>query len=334
MIKISNVNKTYRSKKGNVEALRNVSIDIDKGEIFGVVGLSGAGKSTLIRTLNRLEDIDSGEIVISGENICNFTPKELRKFRKNTGMIFQNFNLLNSKSVRDNIAFSLEISKIPKKEIDDRVDELIKLVELDGKKNMYPSQLSGGQKQRVAIARALANNPDVLLCDEATSALDPKTTKSILELIKGLRDKLNLTIVLITHQMEVIRDVCDRVAIMEDGQVIELGPVAKVFSNPQTETAKDFISHIRLNDEDEIIPLLDSKGKIVHLGFEGDKAKEPVVSRMIRETGVDVNILSGNINRLITTNVGNLVVEILGSEHEIELALNYLKNNEVLVEEI
>lgn len=334
MININGVFKTYRSNKGDVEALRNVNISIGKGEIFGVVGLSGAGKSTLIRTLNRLEEIDSGYMEINGENICDFTAERLRKFRKKTGMIFQNFNLLSSKTVRDNISFPLEIDKISKKEIEKRVDELITLVELDGKKEMYPSQLSGGQKQRVAIARALANNPEILLCDEATSALDPKTTKSILELIKSIRDKFGLTIVLITHQMEVIRDICDRVAIMENGEVIEMGDVSDIFSNPKTSTAKDFISHIRLNDEDEILPILDSKGKVVHLGFNGEKAKSPIVSRMIKETGVDVNILSGNINRSITSNVGNLIVEILGESEEIEQSINFLKNNDVLVEEI
>jgi len=231
LIEIVNLNKVYENNKTKVNALENINLKINKGEIFGIIGLSGAGKSTLIRTINRLEEPTSGSILIEGENIINYSNIELRKCRQQIGMIFQHFNLLKSANVFDNIAYPLKICGYKKDYIKQRVYELLNLVDLSDKANSYPSQLSGGQKQRVAIARALANNPKILLCDEATSALDPKTTKSILYLLKNLQEKLNLTVILITHQMEVVNQICDRVAVIEQGSIVDIGLVDEIMSN-------------------------------------------------------------------------------------------------------
>jgi len=242
MISIKNVIKSFGSEEQQVVAMNGVSLEIDGGEIYGVIGLSGAGKSTLIRTLNRLEKIDSGEILISGQSIGALNEKELRKTRQKIGMIFQHFHLLSSRNVADNIAFPLEISGWSKSDIKQRVDELLDLVGLSDKANAYPSQLSGGQKQRVAIARALANHPTLLLSDEATSALDPITTRSILRLLKRINRELNLTIVLITHEMGVINEICDKVAVMENGIIIENGEVDSVMNAPQSHVTKAFLN--------------------------------------------------------------------------------------------
>jgi D-methionine transport system ATP-binding protein len=231
LIEIVNLSKVYESNKTKVNALKNINLKISKGEIFGIIGLSGAGKSTLIRTINRLEEPTSGNILIEGENIIKYNIKELRKSRKEIGMIFQHFNLLKSANVFENIAYPLRICGYKKDYIEKRVNELLELVHLTDKIHAYPSQLSGGQKQRVAIARALANNPKILLCDEATSALDPKTTKSILSLLKDLQQKLDLTVVLITHQMEVVNQICDKVAVIEKGSIVDVGPVDIIMNN-------------------------------------------------------------------------------------------------------
>lgn len=242
LISISNISKTFRGKEQDVKAIDAVSLKIEKGEIFGVIGLSGAGKSTLIRTLNRLEDIDSGEIHIEDACIQTLKNDELRALRKKIGMIFQHFHLLSSRTVKGNIAFPLEIAGWKKEDIDTRVAELLELVGLPDKASAYPNQLSGGQKQRVAIARALANNPKILLSDESTSALDPITTRSILQLLKKINKQLGLTIVLITHEMDVIREICDRVAVMENGSVIECGAVSDVLKHPKSSVTKAFIN--------------------------------------------------------------------------------------------
>ncbi|MFS8631280.1 MAG: methionine ABC transporter ATP-binding protein, partial [Bacillales bacterium] len=233
MITVERVRKVFHSKSGDVLAVKDVSLNIKEGEIFGIIGYSGAGKSTLIRLLNGLETPTSGAITIAGKDITKLKGAELRKMRQQIGMIFQHFNLLWSRTVRGNISFPLEIAGVPKKERQKRVDELIELVGLKGKEDAYPSQLSGGQKQRVGIARALANNPKVLLCDEATSALDPQTTDSILELLQDINEKLGLTIVLITHEMHVIRKICHRVAVMDGGEIVEIGPVLEIFKHPK-----------------------------------------------------------------------------------------------------
>ncbi len=241
MINIQKLTKKFKTPSSTVTALENVSICINKGEIYGIIGLSGAGKSTLIRSINRLESPTSGSIEIDKVEITTLSETDLRSQRQNIGMIFQHFNLLSSRTVAGNIAFPLEVAGVPKKHHKARVEHLLKEVDLLDKKDVYPSQLSGGQKQRVAIARALANNPDILLCDEATSALDPRTTKSILRLIKEITIKNGITVVLITHEMDVIREICDTVAIIEDGEIIEEGSVETVFHNPKTATGKEFI---------------------------------------------------------------------------------------------
>lgn len=334
MIEIKNLSKIYKDKSSCVKALENINLQIKRGEIFGIIGLSGAGKSTLIRTINRLEEPTEGKIIIDGKDITALDKKSLRNFRKEIGMIFQHFNLLNSRTVFQNIAFPLEINNYDKKTIEKRVNDLLELVDLSDKKDSYPSQLSGGQKQRVAIARALANNPKVLLCDEATSALDPKTTKSILSLVKKIREEFNLTVVLITHQMEVIKEICNRVAIIEAGKIIELNTVEEIFARPQTNTAKSFISHISKSNEEEIIYPKIPDSTVVRLSYLGDSAKKPIISNLIKKFNIDINILSGNINELQSTSVGNLLIQISGDSIEVEKAFDWLKNQNIDLEVI
>jgi D-methionine transport system ATP-binding protein len=332
MIEIKDLNKLYSSAIGDVLAVKNVNLHIKEDDIYGIMGLSGAGKSTLIRLLNRLEEPSSGEILVEGNNILKFSDTELKEYRKKTGMIFQHFNLLQSRDVSGNIAFALEIAGWDKKDIPLRVKELLTLVELEDKEKAFPSQLSGGQKQRVAIARALANNPKILLSDEATSALDPKTTKSILELLKDLQKKLGLTIVLITHQMEVIRSVCNRAAIMDKGEVIEEGSVDRIFSNPRTDMAKEFVSHL-IPEETEETNFVKSPGKkIIKLSYMGHTVEKPIISQMVRMFDIDANIVSGIIDKLVTQNVGHLILELSGERQE--EALNWMKKEDVEVKVI
>ncbi len=322
MIYIKNTNKIYPN---GLHAVKDVSLHIEKGDIFGIIGLSGAGKSSLIRLLNRLEEPTSGEIIIDGTNIVPLGKNELLEKRKKIGMIFQHFNLLSSRTVGENVAFALEIAKWDKKEINSRVDELLHLVELSDKKDSYPSQLSGGQKQRVAIARALANNPEILLSDEATSALDPKTTKSILGLIKDIQQKLGLTVVMITHQMEVIRDICNKVAVMSGGEIIETGGVHHIFSHPQNDITKELIAHLPSNDEN-IIEIVKRKNKqIILLKFIGTSADEPVISQAIRKFNIDFSILGGSIENLSTMKVGHLYVELSGEMDKQVQAINWFQ---------
>lgn len=332
MIQIENLSKEFTNGNKKLHAVKNVSLKIKKGEIFGIIGLSGAGKSTLIRCINRLEEPTNGKIFIDGVDITSLDKENLRLTRKNIGMIFQHFNLLSQKTVFDNIAFPLQLEGQSKSQIEKRVDELLEYVELTDKKYNYPSQLSGGQKQRVAIARAIANNPKILLSDEGTSALDPSTTKSILSLLNKIRKELNLTIVMITHQMEVVKEICDRVAIMDNGQVIEENTVENLFKQPKTKIANNFINSLQENVEDEIINPKDFKGKIIRLSYLGESAKMPIISKVIKEFSIDVNILSGNINKLQANNVGHLVLEFIGNDTEINRAISYLKNENVHVE--
>jgi len=334
MIKIENLYKEFENNNDKLLAVKNLNLEIKRGEIYGIIGLSGAGKSTLIRCLNRLEEPTKGRIIIDDINITALDKESLRITRKEIGMIFQHFNLLAQKNVYDNIAFSLKLSKMNKEKIDKRVDELLKYVGLEDKKYAYPSKLSGGQKQRVAIARAIANNPKVLLSDEGTSALDPQTTKSILSLLNRIKKEMGITIVMITHQMEVVKEICDKVAIMEGGEIIEANTVENIFREPQTKTAHKFISSMQTDVEEEVINPDDFKGKIVRLSFLGETAKEPFISQIVRRFYINVNILSGNINKLQSSNVGHLIVEFTGDDKEVEKALNYLKNNDVNVEVI
>ena len=332
MIEIKDLSKSFYDGEKIIKAVDNVSLKINKGEIFGIIGLSGAGKSTLIRCLNRLEEPDSGRILVEGIELTSLSKKDLNKERKDMGMIFQHFNLLSQKTVFDNIVFPLQLEKKDKYEIENRVDELLEYVGLKDKKHNYPSQLSGGQKQRVAIARALANNPKILLSDEGTSALDPQTTKSILDLLKKIRDEFDITIVMITHQMEVVKDICDKVAIMQDGAVIEENTVENIFREPKTKTAQSFIDSLQGNIQEEIINPNDFKGTIIRLSFLGDSAKKPIVSKVIKNFNIDINILSGNINKLQLSSVGHLILELIGEDIEINKAISFLQDENVHVE--
>ena len=348
-IKIKNLIKKYQLNNGKrLVAVNNVNLDIEQGDIYGIMGLSGAGKSTLIRLLNRLEEPTSGEILVKQEivdkknntitgyeykNILKFNMKMLRQYRKKTGMIFQHFNLLNSRSVAENVAFPLEISKWKKKDIEKRVDELLEIVGLSDKKQNYPEQLSGGQKQRVAIARALANNPKILLSDEATSALDPRTTNSILELLKDINKKFGITIILITHQMEVIKKICNKTAIMSDGQIIEKGETKEIFLNPKTDLAKEFvgnISHEEFRTEEEKKQREENNGKLrLRLKYNEDQVNESYITKIIRKYDVEVNILSGFIDKVGDIIVGNLLIEISASEEKAKDIIEWLKENKI-----
>ncbi|MFA3799265.1 methionine ABC transporter ATP-binding protein [Leptotrichia hongkongensis] len=348
-IKIRNLVKKYKLNNGQeLLAVNDVSLDIEQGDIYGIMGLSGAGKSTLIRLLNRLEEPTSGEVLVRHEiidrkkkkslgyedkNILKFNTRLLREYRKKTGMIFQHFNLLNSKNVADNIAFPLQISGWKKRDIKKRVDELLEIVGLSDKKLNYPEQLSGGQKQRVAIARALANNPQLLLSDEATSALDPRTTNSILELLKNINKKFGITIILITHQIEVIKKICNKAAIMSDGQIIEKGETKEIFLNPKTELAKEFvqnISHEEFRTEEEIKSREENNGKLrLSLKYNEEQVNESYITKIIRKYDVEVNILSGFIDKVGDIIVGNLLIEISASEEKAKDIIEWLKENKI-----
>lgn len=324
MIRIKNVNKVFKSKQLQVNALKEVSLTIDKGDIFGIIGYSGAGKSTLIRCINGLEVPTSGEVIIFNTDITTLKEKELRAIRKNIGMIFQHFNLMQSKTVFENIAYPLKSQKLSKNTISERVKDLLKLVDLEDKVNSYPSQLSGGQKQRVAIARALATNPEILLCDEATSALDPQTTQSILALLKRINKEFGITIVLITHQMEVIKQICNKVAVMEHGSILETGQLIDVFTKPSSQITRDFLAkdmHFeRLN-----LPKEGEVSKLLHLKYIGSSAGTPLISALSQHFKVTANITFGNIEKLQDTLVGNLVIDLQGPEDEVNEALKYIK---------
>lgn len=334
MITIENLTKKFTSGKDEFTAIDNISLQVNKGEIFGIVGLSGAGKSTLVRCINRLEEPTSGKIFINDSEISSMDKRELREARKNIGMIFQHFNLLHQKTVFDNIALSLDFAGVGKSKIKSRVEELLSYVDLSDKKNSYPSQLSGGQKQRVAIARAIANNPKVLLSDEATSALDPHTTGNILNLLNRIRNEFGITVIMITHQMEVVKEICDRVAIMENGKIIETNTVEELFKQPKTKTASKFINSLQSNIEEEIIDLEDFNGKVIRLSYLGESAKEPIVSNAQKKFNIHVNILSGNINKLQSNNVGHLILELDGDDSEVLQTIEYLKSHNVHVEVI
>ena len=336
MIRVENVSKIYTGKQGTVEAVKDVSLEISRGEIFGVIGFSGAGKSTLIRLLNGLETVTSGHIYINEKDITTLKRKELLKERQKIAMIFQHFNLLWSRTVEENIAFSLEIAGVPKAKRKEKVAELIDLVGLTGREKSYPSQLSGGQKQRVGIARALANDPEVLLCDEATSALDPKTTKDILKLLVEINQELGLTIVLITHEMHVVRQICHRVAVMEEGRVVESGEVIEVFKNPQQPITKQFVGEERVDDEiDEVFNHLSTSlrpGVAVRIQYLGDRTGDAVLSEAIRKLDATVSILQAKVNITQKGILGSMIILIEEESSKAEEVIEYLKQAEIIVE--
>lgn len=330
MIKIENLVKIYDN---GFKAVNNISLEVKKGEIFGIIGMSGAGKSSLIRCINRLEEPTQGNIFIDDKDIVKMNSKELKEARKNMAMIFQSFNLFYQKNVFENIAYPLKINKWKKKDIEERVNTLLEYVNLKEKIYEYPANLSGGQKQRVAIARALAVQPKILLCDEATSALDPQSTKSILELLLKIRDEFNLTIVLITHQMEVVKAICDRAAVLEDGEIIEQDTVLKLFTSPKTATTKKFIENLPQFDDYDELPVENYTGRILRLGFTKETTTKPIISELIRQKNLDINIISGNIDKIKEGKVGHLIVEIFEKEKVDEIK-NFLEDKKVLVEEV
>lgn len=331
MIEIRNLIKIYNTKSGTINGVDNVSLSIQKGEIYGIVGYSGAGKSSLLRCINLLERPSSGSITVNGINLSSLNSEELRLARLKIGMIFQHFYLISQKTVFENIAFSLKAAKIAPSQIEKRVEELLKMVDLTDKRNVYPSQLSGGQKQRVGIARALANNPTVLLCDEATSALDPTTTRSILNLLRKINKELNITIVLITHEMNVVKEICNRMAIMQKGKVIEEGSVYDIFANPQTELAKEFINSVVSFDLPPVI-LEKCKGMIVKVTFKGTVAGEGVISDTLQQFNVKGNFLHGSIDYIGEAPLGIFIMELNGQKAEIEKALQFIENRTAQVE--
>lgn len=341
MIELINVEKTYYSKAGDIHALNKTNLHIKEGEIFGIIGLSGAGKSTLVRCINMLERPTAGQVFVDGAELTAMNDSQLRKARQSIGMIFQHFNLLASRTVYDNIAFPLEIQGLSKAEIEKRVRPLLELVQLETRANYYPSQLSGGQKQRVGIARALASNPKVLLCDEATSALDPQTTKSILELLLDINKKMHLTIVMITHQMEVVRTVCDRVAVIEHGDIIEEGSMIDVFTNPQHPTTKEFTKSVINAETPDLIKqknlsatYVNGSKLLVRVSFLGDSAGEPIISSLVKRFSVDISILYGNIDQLKDMPFGTLIIEVCGDKEAIDHALDYLHKQNLKTEVI
>lgn len=339
IIELKNIKKTFEQDGKKFNAVDDVSISIQKGEIFGIIGFSGAGKSTLVRVINLLGRPNSGTVLVRGKNFLSLSQKQLREERKKIGMIFQHFNLMKSRSVEENVAFPLKHSGLSKNQIREKVSELLKLVEIEDKAKNYPSQLSGGQKQRVAIARALANEPDILLCDEATSALDPTTTKSILKLLKKLNQTLNLTIVIITHQMEVVKEICQRVAVMEKGKIVEQGDVFDIFSNPQNEVTKRFIkvtSNLtkieQLIAENSPIVRLSPGEKLVRFTYITKNVAEPLISATSRLYEITMNIIFAEIDFVQGSPIGGTVAIISGKKESIERALEHIRQEDVCVE--
>lgn len=333
MIHIKDLTKEYKSKKNTVIGVDHVNLAIKKGEVFGIVGYSGAGKSSLIRCINLLERPTSGQVEVNGRDLTKLNGKELRKARLKIGMIFQHFYLISQKTVAENIAFALKAASTPKEKIKPRVSELLEMVGLTDKRDVFPAQLSGGQKQRVGIARALANDPAVLLCDEATSALDPNTTLAILRLLKKINTELNITIVLITHEMNVVKEICDRMAVMQDGRIVEEGDVYDIFSKPQTELTKEFISSIVSFDVPKAI--LDAcKGSVVKVLFRGDVAGEGVISDTIQQFDVSGNFLRGSIEYIQERPLGLFLMEIQGQPDNISRAITYMEGRGAQVEVI
>lgn len=338
MITLKQVKKTFHTTN-EVHALAGVDLEIASGEIYGIIGFSGAGKSTIVRCINLLERPDSGKIIVDGKDLLALREKELRKMRSEIGMIFQHFNLMRSRTVAQNIAFPLKYSGLSKEEINQKVKNLLELVELSDKEHAYPSQLSGGQKQRVAIARAIANDPKVLLCDEATSALDPQTTKSILGLLKEVNTRLGITIVIITHEMSVVKEICDKVAIMEDGKIVEAGNILDIFADPKEEVTKNFIGSTNnanqmfrmLEEQESFVDVVDGD-VLVKLDYTSQSASQALISEISRTFQVDANIIFGNIEIISNIPIGHLIVILHGEKTNIDEAIAYLKASSVKVE--
>ena len=331
MIDFIDISKTFTVKKQQIQALDHVSLQVEDGDIFGVIGFSGAGKSTLLRMVNGLETPTDGRMEVDGRDINTLPFSELRQVRKRIGMIFQQFNLLNSKTVYDNIAIPLVLNRVGEDDIRARVSELLDFVGLSDKRNAYPTQLSGGQKQRVGIARALATNPSVLLCDEATSALDPETTDSILRLLEKINRELNITILIVTHEIHVIQRICNKVAVMEHGRVVECGSVLNVFSNPEQEMTKKFVQTVIVDKiPDSIIQVLrrDTRNyKILKLRFLGEDVSDNVLYRINKDFNVETKVLFASVNELQQTVLGIFIMQIIGSDEDIGKVIAYIANH-------
>lgn len=338
MIEFRNVSKEFEGKDKKVQALKNVSLKIKEGDIYGIIGFSGAGKSTLLRVINALEKPTAGEVLINGEDIHKLPSKALRARRKQIGMIFQQFNLLETKTVYENVALPLKLNKVPKKQIRKKVEEILEFVELSDKRDVYPSKLSGGQKQRVGIARALATEPSILLSDEATSALDPKTTTAILQLLKKINRELHITIVLITHEMNVIQSICNHVAVMEDGEIVEKGNVIDVFSEPQEVITKNFVRTVIFDSVPEkLVRSIQSDPrnyKILRLKFLDSDSTESVLAAVNKKYDVETNILFANISEIQDSILGIIIVQIIGSPAEIGKAQSYFASQKVGYQEV
>lgn len=328
MIEFKNVSKMFTIGKRKVHAVQNVSLKIQRGEIFGIIGFSGAGKSTLLRLVNALEKPTEGSVIVRGTDISKLSAKELRKQRSNIGMIFQNFNLFNSRNVFANVAYPLRLAGYNKAQIEGRVEELLQFVGLSDKAKNYPDQLSGGQKQRVGIARALASSPEILICDEATSALDPETTRDILKLLKKVNRDLGITILLITHEMDVIQSICDKVAVMENGRVIESGEVFEIFTNPRHPTTQRFIQSVQQDLPSASVLKEWSEtdgGKLYQVIFKGDVTGEPVLSTVTKKYNVHFNIIYGSVQELQEKLFGNLIISFIGDEKNKEKTIQELQ---------
>lgn len=341
MIELSHISKTFGNGERQVHAVNDVSLTINSGEIYGIIGFSGAGKSTLVRCINLLERPTSGTVTVDGRELTSMSPSELRQMRKKIGMIFQHFNLMPSRTVAGNVAYPLKGSGLSKQEQKEKVQKLLELVGIGDKAEAYPNQLSGGQKQRVAIARALANDPSVLLCDEATSALDPQTTKAILHLLKDLNSKLGLTVVLITHEMAVVKEICHRVAVMEHGNVVETGEVFKIFATPSEEITKSFIqttSNLKkveeLIAEDSPVTRLEPGEVIVRLTYIQKNVSEPVITSVSKKFDVIMNIIFADVEIVSDAPIGGTVSIMSGKSENIDAALQYLRDINVSVEVI
>lgn len=327
MIQIQHLTKTFQTAAGTVEALKDISLTIPDGEIYGIIGMSGAGKSTLIRCLNRLDTPTDGQIFIDGENILAMSKQQLRQTRRRMAMIFQQFNLLMQKSVARNVRYPLEIAGVPKKQANERVIELLKIVGLEDKASAYPAQLSGGQKQRVAIARALASDPEMLLCDEATSALDPMTTQSILSLLQKINRELGITVVLITHEMAVIRQICNKVAILDGGKLAEQGTVDDVFMHTKSAAGRRLFGI--LPEQEEIPPQ-----PAIRIVFDGEAAEKPIISKLVKDCGLDVNILSADIRQLNQKAYGQMLIARPQDPEDVKRVMEYLALEGLTVEEV
>lgn len=339
MIELKHITKTFHTQKGDITACQDVNLTIRDGEIFGVIGYSGAGKSTLVRIINQLERQTSGEVIIDGQDISLLNGNQLRQKRTKIGMIFQHFNLLWSRTVQKNIELPLEIAGIDKQTRQQKAKELIELVGLNGRENAYPSELSGGQKQRVGIARALANDPRILLCDEATSALDPDTTEQILDLLIKINRQLGITIVMITHQMEVVQKICHRIAVMSEGKVVEEGSVKDIFEHPYHPITKRFVRDLssKIDDDrlNEDLKMIYPNGILLRLTFDEEISRLPIVSKVMKETDLDLSIVSGNLTNTIDSSFGVLIVNIFGGQkQDYEKIIQKFKDYQVIVEVI